>query len=204
MEVGYKVFPRGKRYAYVMIDHHPVFLRNIVFIHNTANPSQMVIVHEWKMPDNRWEPPKGQFEWDEFDATRKGSKMSHAEIRNAMRRGILRETKEEAKIMPSELIDFHPLEESYTQDWPESGIPNAMFLYQFWQAKATPQTMLDAQIRMKELVDNKDWANLLPADVLEKDKIRWWDPVKEGYTNIRSGFSKKMTKKYVDLLKSQQ
>ena len=34
MEVGYRIFPRGKRYAYVIINGKPVFLRNIVFIHN--------------------------------------------------------------------------------------------------------------------------------------------------------------------------
>jgi hypothetical protein len=202
MEVGYKVFPKGKRYAYVMIDNHPVFLRNIMFIHNTNNPSQVVIVHEWKMPNNRWEPPKGQFEWDELGAPHKGTKMTQSQILVAMKHGILREVKEEAKILPSELINMHSIQTCYSQEWPESGIPGAMFLYQFWKAEITPQTMLDAQKRMNELVHNEDWAHLLPPDMLEKDAIRWWAPTREGYAVIRSGFSKKMTHKYFTLLKA--
>ena len=98
MEVGYRVFPKGKRYAYVMMDGAPVFLRNIVFIHNAENPSQIVIVHEWGMSDHRWEPPKGQFEWDELGAPRKGVKMTYKQILLAMRRGILRETKERRRL----------------------------------------------------------------------------------------------------------
>jgi hypothetical protein len=202
MEIGYKVFPKGKRYVYVMIDNCPVFLRNIMFIHNTKNPSQVVIVHEWKMPNNRWEPPKGQFEWDELGAHHKGEKMTQSQILAAMKRGILREVKEEAKILPSELINMHSIPASYSQEWPESGIPGAMFLYQFWQAEITPKTMLDAQKRMKELVHNKDWVHLLPPDILEKDNIRWWSPSRETYAVIRSGFSKKMTHKYFTLLKA--
>lgn len=204
MEVGYKVFPKGKRYAYVMMDNHPVFLRNIMFIHNANNPSQVVIVHEWDMPNNRWEPPKGQFEWDELGAPRKGVRMTQSQILTAMRRGILREVKEEAKILPSELIHMRSIPAWYSQDWPESGIPGAKFLYQFWQAEITPKTLLDAQKRMNELVHNEDWKHLLPPDILEKDNIRWWSPSREGYDVIRSGFSKKMTHTYFNLLKSQQ
>ena len=201
MEVGYRVFPRGKRYAYVMMDGAPVFLRNIVFIHNAENPSQIVIVHEWGMSEHRWEPPKGQFEWDELGAPRKGIKMTYKQILLAMRRGILRETKEEAKIMPSELINLIPLENSYIQDWTDSGVPNARFMYQYWHATITPATMLEAQKRTKELVDNKDWRHLLPPDVLEKDAIRWWSPKEpNAYKYIRGGFSQKMTVLYFELL----
>jgi len=203
MEVGYNVFPKGKRYAYVMIDNRPVFLRNIMFIHNTKNPSQVVIVHEWKMPNNRWEPPKGQFEWDELGASHKGAHMTQSQILAAMKRGILREVKEEAKILPSELIHMHSIPASYSQEWPECGIPGARFLYQFWQAEITPRTMLEAQKRMKELVHNEDWVHLLPPDILEKDNIRWWTPSPKNYAMIRSGFSKKMTHKYFALLKAQ-
>jgi hypothetical protein len=201
MEVGYRVFPRGKRYAYVMMDGAPVFLRNIVFIHNAENPSQIVIVHEWGMSNQRWEPPKGQFEWDELGAPRKGIKMTYKQILLAMRRGILRETKEEAKIMPSELIDLMPLENAYIQDWTDSGVPNAKFMYQYWHATITPATMLEAQKRTKELVDNKDWRHLLPPDVLEKDAIRWWSPkMPNAYKHIRGGFSQKMTALYFETL----
>ena len=197
MEVGYKVFPRGKRYAYVMMEGKPVFLRNIVFIHNAENPAQIVIVHEWGMSDHRWEPPKGQFEWDELGVPRKGVKLSYKQILSAMRQGVLRETKEEAKIMPSELINLTPLDVAYAQDWVESGIPNAMFMYQFWHATITPATMLEAQKRTQELVDNKDWRHLLPPDVLEKDDIRWWSPREpNAYKHIRGGFSQKMTEIY--------
>jgi len=200
MEVGYRIFPRGKRYAYVIINGKPVFLRNIVFIHNAENPNQVVIVHEWGMSDHRWEPPKGQFEWDELSATHKGQKMTYKQILADMRRGVLRETKEEAKIMPSELIDLTPLDTAYMQDWPESGMPNGMFMYQFWRATVTPATMLEAQKRTKELVDNKDWRHLLPPDVLEKDDIRWWSPKeRDAFKHIRSGFSQKMTSLYFEM-----
>ena len=201
MEVGYKVFPRGKRYAYVMMEGKPVFLRNIVFIHNAENLAQIVIVHEWGMSDHRWEPPKGQFEWDELGVSRKGTMLSYKQILSAMRQGVLRETKEEAKIMPSELINLTPLDTAYAQDWVESGIPNAMFMYQFWRATITPATMLEAQKRTQELVDNKDWRHLLPPDVLEKDDIRWWSPREpNAYKHIRGGFSQKMTEIYFKLV----
>ena len=201
MEVGYQVFPRGKRYAYMIINSKPVFLRNIVFIHNAENPSQIVIVHEWGMSDHRWEPPKGQFEWDELGVNRKGLKLAYKQILSAMRQGVLRETKEEAKIMPAELIDLTPLDTAYAENWPESGIPNAMFMYQFWTATITPATMLEAQKRTQELVDNKDWRHLLPPDVLEKDNIRWWSPKEpNAYTHIRGGFSEKMTALYFKML----
>jgi hypothetical protein len=201
MEVGYKLFPRGKRYAYMVINGKPVFLRNIVFIHNAENPSQIVIVHEWGMSDHRWEPPKGQFEWDELSATRNGTIMPYKQILSCMRRGVLRETMEEAKIMPSELIDLTPLDTGYSQDWTESNVPKAMFMYQFWRATITPTTMLEAQRRTQELVDNKDWRHLLPPDVLEKDNIRWWSPKEENaYKYIRGGFSQKMTELYFKML----
>lgn len=201
MEVGYKVFPRGKRYAYVMLNGKPVFLRNIVFIHNTSDPQQIAIVHEWGMPSSRWEPPKGQFEWDELGVLRKGTIMTYKQILSVMKKGILRETKEEAKIMPSELINLTAMDTAYAQDWKECGIPNAMFMYQFWQAAATPQTMLEAQKRTKELVDNKDWKHLLPPDVLEKDAIRWWSPKEpNAFKYIRGGFSQKMTALYFEVL----
>jgi len=198
MEVGFRVFPRGKRYTYVVINGKPVFLRNMVFIHNAENPDQVVIVHEWGMSQHRWEPPKGQFEWDELGA-RKGARMTYKQILAAMRQGVLRETKEEAKIMPAELMNLTPLDIAYAQDWPESGFRNGMFMYQFWHATITPATLLEAQKRTKELVDNKDWRHLLPPDVLEKDDIRWWSPKEpNAYSFIRGGFSQKMTQLYFE------
>lgn len=201
LEVGYHLFPGGKRYAYVMMDGKPVFLRNIVFIHNAENPNHIVIVHEWGMSEHRWEPPKGQFEWDELSATHKGQKMTYRQIIADMKKGVLRETKEEAKIMPAELIDLKPLGRAYMQNWPESGIPNAMFMYGYWRAFITPATMIEAQKRTQELVDNKDWRHLLPPDILEKDAIRWWSPrEKDAYKYIRSGFSQKMTADYFNFI----
>lgn len=185
----------------MVIDGKPVFLRNIVFIHNAENPSQIVIVHEWGMSDNRWEPPKGQFEWDELGVSRKGVKLPYKQILTAMRQGVLRETKEEAKIMPSELTNLTPLDSAYAENWTESGIPGAMFMYQFWHATTTPATMVEAQKRTQELVNNKDWRHLLPPDVLEKDNIRWWSPNEpNAYKHIRGGFSQKMTALYFKML----
>ena len=104
--------------------------------------------------------------------------------------------------MPSELIHLTPLTTAYIEHWPESGIPNAMFMYQFWRATITPATMLEAQKRTQELVENKDWRHLLPPDILEKDKIRWWSPnERNAYKHIRGGFSEKMTAIYFEMNK---
>jgi hypothetical protein len=55
--------------------------------------------------------------------------------------------------------------------------------------------MLEAQKRIKILVENEDWKGILPSDITEKDAIRWWKP-EDGWDMIRGGFSKKMTALY--------
>ena len=196
MEIGYHEFPSGKRYAYIKADDGSlIFLRNIVFLRNTANPKEVAIVHEWGMEnEGRWEPPKGQMEWIELadKGFHKGDTISETELYKYMARGALREMVEESNLIVSEVQGFRRLPMVYAQAWEESGIPGAQFLYQYWTANLKPERMLEAQGRMNELVTNSDWKGILPSDVTEKDKIRWWKP-SDGWKYIRGGFSKKMT-----------
>ena len=197
MEIAFHTFPNGKKYAYINQNGAPIFLRNIIFLHNSTNANEIAIVHEWGKPDNRWEPPKGQMEWKELKDTgiRPHTRIPLRTLYSQMKLGILREMAEEANIYVSEIKRFRRLPLSYTQDWPESGIPNAKFMYQYWSAVITPETMMKAQERIQQLVNNKDWQRMLPRDLCEKDNIQWWNP-KEGYKRIRSGFSEKMTRLY--------
>ena len=198
VEIGFHVFPSGKQYTFVKTKTGPVFLRNIVFLRNTTNPREVAIVHEWGMPKKgRWEPPKGQMEWKELRDTglKPGSKLTVTELYKHMRKGIMREMSEEANVLPSEIQGFHRLPLHYQQAWPESGVRGAQFMYQFWEANMTPALMLEAQSRIKLLVDNEDWKGILPSDITEKDAIRWWKP-EDGWEPIRGGFSKKMTMLY--------
>ena len=66
MKVGFHTFPSGKEYVFVRQgkgkSSDPVFLRNIIFSENTANPREIAIVREWGVERNKhvWEPPKGR------------------------------------------------------------------------------------------------------------------------------------------------
>lgn len=199
MELNFHTFPSGKQYVYIKSNGHPVFLRNILFIHNNANKKQIAIVREWGVDHHRgvYEPPKGQMEWKEFKEAhiRPGTKLTASELVKHMRAGVLRETMEEAKIMPNELKGLRMLPQRYVQDWPESKVPGAKFMYQYWYAEASPLTMLVAQDRIKTLVRNVDWKGILPPDVTEKNHIRWWSP-DDGWSPIRGEFSEKMTRDY--------
>ena len=197
--IGFHTFPSGKQYTYILTpERTPVFLRNIIFLKNTANPREVAIVHEWGMPKKgRCEPPKGQMEWKELKDTgvKPGDRLTWAQLYKHMEKGIMREMQEEANVLPSEIRDFHRLPQFYQQTWPESGLADAQFMYQFWEAKMTPKTMLEAQKRIQILVENEDWKGILPSDITEKDAIRWWKP-EDGWDMIRGGFSKKMTALY--------
>ena len=199
VEIGFHAFPSGKQYTFIKSETGaPVFLRNIVFLKNTANPREVAIVHEWGMPKKgRWEPPKGQMEWKELSATgiKPGDTLTWSQLFKHMSKGIMREMMEEAHVLSSEIKGFHRVLRNYQQAWPECGIPGAQFMYQFWEANMSPTTMLEAQKRIKILVDNEDWKKILPSDVTEKDAIRWWKPA-DGWEPIRGGFSKKMTALY--------
>ena len=201
MEVSYHTFPSGKQYIYIVKDGTPIFLRNILFITRAANPREIAIVREWSAPPARsarsnkgaWEPPKGQMEWKDLGG--RPRTLTSATLLRHMRAGILREITEEAKFLPKELSHVRRLPTHYIQDWPESGVPGAKFMYQYWQAVASDEAMAKAQARMKELVDHPDWKHLLPADLTEKDAVQWWQP-EDGWDLIRASFSKKMTKLY--------
>lgn len=198
MEVNYHTFPSGKQYVYIVKEGVPIFLRNILIITRAANPREIAIVREWGARTNKgaWEPPKGQLEWKEFGG--KPRTLTTAALFKHMRAGILREITEESKFLPKELTHFHRLPTQYIQDWPEAGIPGAKFMYQYWQAVASDKAMANAQARMKELVDNPDWKHMLPADLTEKDAVKWWKP-EDGWEFIRASFSKKMTKLYYEV-----
>jgi hypothetical protein len=197
MEVSYYRFPSGKEYTYVLENSKPIFLRNIIFLRNVHDPKTIAIVHEWGKKDNRWEPPKGQMEWKEYSDLniQPNTVLSLPQIQTQMRKGILREMTEESYILLKEVKDFHMLPLSYIQDWPESGIKGAKFMYQYWTASITEDIMNKAKERLRAIVSNPDLKLILPPDVCEKDAIEWWSPTK-GWKKIRSGFSQKMTRLY--------
>lgn len=198
MEVNFHAFPSGKRYAYAVVNGAPVFIRNALFLRNTENARQIAVVHSWgSRAKASWEPPKGQMEWKEFEehGVRPGQRLTPTKLRNYMREGMCREMLEEAKLFPNEVRMLRQLPQQYVQDWPESKLPGAKFLYQFWTAEVTPKRLLEAQKRIDLFVHNKDLAAMVPADVKEKDEIRWWSPA-NGWDMILGSFSKKMTVLY--------
>jgi len=196
MELGFHTFPSGKRYAYTVKNGDPVFLRNILFLTHAGN---IVVVREWGASSDRhvWEPPKGQMEWSEFASAgiRSGSHVSESTFLQCMKRGMLREMVEEAKVLPSEIRNMRALPLQYEQHWAKGDLPKSRFLYQFWTAELPSLT--PAQRRMKTLVDHPDWKGILPPDLTEKDALVWWHP-RDGWESIRHGFSKKMMQMYVD------
>ena len=209
MEIGFHTFPSGKQYVYVKTPGAAkaprVFLRNIIFLRRASKPSEIALVHEWGAPsDVEWEPPKGQMEWKEFSASgvAPGSIIQSKTLANYMREGVLREMSEEAKIMPQEITNLRALRLSYEQVWRKASTPDspAQFRYQFWQAEIADSIMLEAQARMKALVDHPE-LHTLPPDVKEKDAIVWWDVTKPDWSMIRESFSKKMTSMFVDYVK---
>jgi hypothetical protein len=203
MKIGYHTFPSGKQYVFLEEGGERTFLRNLLILKNSRDPSQIAIVHEWGAgPTKSWEPPKGQMEWKEFheSGVRAGAIISESALSTHQRRGVLREMVEEAKFLPSEISDLTKLPLVYKQAWPESGLKNAFFMYQYWSATATPEAMLEAQRRMAELVADPDWKEMLPADATEKDAVAWWNPDRHGWDKIRGAFSKKMTRLYFNSL----
>ena len=203
MEVGFHTFPTGKKYTYVKKDFNLIFLRNIIFLTKPHDLHRVVVVREWGAHNNRsvWEPPKGQMEWKEFAGTsiHAGDVLSSKQLLHEMKKGVQREMVEEAKILPKDLHSLKPLDMRYIQAWPESDVPNAHFMYQFWHATITNTAMYDAQRDMETLTHTVDIHNALPKDLIEKDAVTWWSP-KNGWDRIRTGFSKKMTHMYFNYL----
>lgn len=195
MEIGFHTFPSGKKYAYWKDNGKPVFLRNIIFLVNEANKKQVAIVREWGATSNSrvWEPPKGQMEWKEFEdlGVKPNSIIPVRTVAAEMKKGVLREMCEEAKIHPRDIRGLKKLPLTHRQAWPESKVPNAEFMYQFWTATTNTKTLLEAKKCLQDLVDNPDWKEMLPNDLSEKDNIEWYTPGKNDHY-IRGGFSKKM------------
>jgi hypothetical protein len=202
--VDYHAFPSGKEYALMRCPRSGAvfFLRNILFISPPDDDRTVAIVREWGARIDRgvWEPPKGQMEWKEFAeaGVRRGARLSKAALTRLQRDGVLREVREEAKLLPKELAGMRKLPIVYSQPWTDAvgGPPNAHFMYQFWHATTTRANLLEAQKRMDFLTADPDWKCLLPPDVTEKDGIRWWNPDRDGWAPIRGAFSKKMTEMY--------
>ena len=200
MKIGAHTFSSGKSYAYILTPTgEKVFLRNILFLHNAENPSQIALVHEFGKRSDKatWEPPKGQMEWKEFSAEglSKGGTLRARSLERHQRAGILRELTEEAKILSSEIKGLTRLPYAYSQPWPESGVPGAHFMYQYWRASTTPKTLLEAQKRLDILKGDADLRAMLPPDNVEKDAIKWWNP-RAGLECLYGDFSKKMTQHY--------
>ena len=195
MEIGFHKFPSGKKYAYWKDNGQPVFLRNIIFLVNEANKHQVAIVREWGAPSNSnvWEPPKGQMEWKEFEdlGVKPNTVLSKAVVAREMRKGVLREMCEEAKVHPRDIHGLKKMPLFHRQPWPESKVPNAEFMYQFWTATINDNTLQEAHKCLQDLVAHPDWKDILPNDLSEKDNIAWYSPGKNDHY-IRGGFSKKM------------
>ena len=209
MELGFHTFSTGKQYVFLKdpATQTRTFLRNILILTPPGAPDTIAIVREWgaKGDVGVWEPPKGQMEWKEFadSGLRAGTRISEADLTRHQREGVLREMIEEAKILPSEIKDLTKMPLVYSQKWEDAGIPNVRFLYQYWTATTTRANLLEAQKRMRTLVDNEDWKHLLPADMTEKDGIEWFTPSRDrdSWKKIRGAFSKKMTDVYFDTLR---
>lgn len=203
MEVGFHTFPTGKKYTYVKKGNNLIFLRNIIFLTKPNDLHRIVVVREWGANNNRsvWEPPKGQMEWKEFAGTKihPGDVITPKQLLNEMKKGVQREMIEEAKILPKDLHSLQSIDMRHIQAWPESDVPNAFFMYQFWHASINNMAMFNAQNDMEELTQNIDLNHALPKDLVEKDAVTWWSP-KNGWDRIRTGFSKKMTLMYFKYL----
>lgn len=200
MIINYKKFSSGKQYVYLRDGDNKYFLRNILFIRRASNPQEIVTVREWgsKTEKGAWEPPKGQMEWKELAATgiRAGQDVPMAVLVEQMKKGVLREIAEEAKILPSEIRGLKILPMSYTEVFPDAG-RNAYFRYQFWEG--TLGDLRPAQKRLRDLVHNSDWKAMLPDDVKEKDAVEWWSPTSAAaWGKIRGAFSLIMTRMYYD------
>jgi 8-oxo-dGTP pyrophosphatase MutT (NUDIX family) len=195
MEVGFHTFPNGKQYAYAVQNGKRVFLRNALFLQHAARPRTIAVVRTWGARSDRgaWEPPKGQVEWSEFSAAgiRPGTRISRARLFTILRSGALREMREEAKLLPSDIRTLTVLPTVYLQ--PHTDVSGAYIVYILWTAKLTPAHMAAAQKRMAVFAKHPDIAAVLPHDVCEKDAIDWWSP-EEGWSRIRGDMSEKMTR----------
>jgi hypothetical protein len=205
MKVGFHTFPSGKKYTYIVDEHgHKVFLRNALFLSKVDDPHHIVVVREWGASSNKsvWEPPKGQMEWKELEMAgiRAGQQIQPPALLKQMRLAVQREMVEEAKILPKDVHDLKPLPIVYKQAWPESKIPGAHFMYQFWNGHITEKALKAAQDDMNKLVANPDLKHTLLHDFTEKDAVDWWSP-QSGWDRIRGAFSKKMTILYYAFLK---
>ena len=207
MLVKYHTFRSGKKYSYIETESGPVFLRNVAFLTPKDDPETIVVVHEWGKKSNTatWEPPKGQMEWKEFEFPGKSKVATMSEFLQGMKRGLLREIEEEAKIPPRAIHTLRPLPIQYSQDWPDCEVPRARFLYQFWHGTISPTALKTAQRAMHALVERVAHAatggkeNTIPADIREKDAVEFWNP-RAGWTPLRGLFSKKMTHMYYKYL----
>jgi len=205
MLVKYHTFRSGKKYSYIETETGPIFLRNIAFLTPQDDPRTIVVVHEWGKQSNTatWEPPKGQMEWKEFEFPGKSKDATVSEFLRGMKRGLLREIEEEAKITPRAIHTLRPLPIQYSQDWPDCEVPHARFLYQFWHGTISPTAMKTAQRTMHKLVEqvNTRGNNTIPSDMMEKDSVAFWNP-QNGWMPLRGLFSKKMTHMYYKYLET--
>ena len=196
MEVGFHTFPNGKQYAYVMREGRKIFLRNALFLRNAAHKDQIAVVRTWGAKSDRgaWEPPKGQVEWSEFAAAhiQAGSRISYKSLVAVLRSGALRELREEAKLLPSELHGLTLLPTIYMQS--NAALRGSYFMYVFWTATVTNAALQQAARRMAVFSNNRFITSVLPHDVWEKDAIKWWSPTADGWEHIRGEFSEKMTR----------
>lgn len=163
----------SKRYFYV---EHPtegwrVYLRAACFIHELNRPFEadrfLVVKRTGGESDKlTWEPPKGQMEGRDDDASKSIFELLRANVR--------REVFEEAKIGFLRDVQHTGLVlQSVEPDFP----PNTYFQYHIFSAYAHPEQIRKAFAEFEWIYEHPKAFRRFSRDKREKDAITWYDPV---------------------------
>jgi len=194
MNVGYIDFIDGKKYVYAMNGSQRIFLRNVAFISNPTR-TKLLVVHNKGEPVGRgWEPPKGLCEWSDFADASSNGYISVKKYNECLRAAMEREVVEEAKVYPSELCNVQMIPYAFFGICP---VQHNQYMYQFWSATLTEQTMKKAQHRQRKLNTNSDWLAMVPVDIQETDNLDWWD---SNQMRLTQGPAEKMIGAYLRLM----
>lgn len=161
----------SKRYFYV---EHPtegwrVYLRAACFIHELNRPfepSRFLIVKRTGGESDKatWEPPKGQMEGRDEDASKSIFELLRANVR--------REVYEEAKIgFLREIQHTGLVLQSVEPDFP----PNTYFQYHIFSAYAHPEQIRKAFAEFQWIYEHPKAFRRMSRDRREKDALGWYD-----------------------------
>jgi hypothetical protein len=197
MNVGYIDFDDGsgsKQYAYAMRGGRRVFLRNVAFITNPARTKLLVVHNKGEPMGQGWEPPKGLSEWVDFADASSDGRITVKKYNACLRAAMEREVVEEAKVLPNELQNVQMMPYAF---FGICDVQHNQYMYQFWTATITEQTMKKAQQRQRTLHTNSDWLAMVPADIQETDDVAWWD---SNQMRLTQGPAEKMIAAYLRLM----